>query len=724
MKQAITLFYSFLLTHACICAQKQVTLEDIWVNGTYSAKGVEGFNFTADGVHYIRQEGKKLKEYSLVTGKETRTIFDDAQVKDLPDYDGFELSADGNKILFAANTESIYRWSTRANYFMVSSQGGVAVEILPKAKIMYATFSPDGSKVAFVYENNLYYRNLVNNELVQITKDGEKNAILNGAGDWVYEEEFELSRAYEWSPDSKSIAFVRLDERAVPEFSLEKYDIKAPYPTQVTFKYPKVGEKNSTASVFIYDTPSANLTSVQTLNPEYIARLGWSPDNQLTLVSLNRLQNHLQILLCDRNNGKSKVILSEKSTTYIELLENMVWTEGGKSFLWMSEKDGFRQIFLYNADGTLRQKITTEAYDITDFYGINEAQQTIYYQAAACNALDREVYAHQLKTKKCKRLSPKKGTNMATFSPNMAYFSLRHATINSPSEYSLHTQTGDLVRTLEDNSALKARMLETARVDAEFFDFKLPSGQKLNGFIMKPRKVTKDAPKLPLLMYVYGGPGSQQVLNDWKGSNYWWFQHLVEQGYAVACVDNRGTGARGTAFRSVTYGQLGKIETEDQIAAAKYLGKQTDIDKDRIGIFGWSYGGYMSSRCLFEGNDVFKAAISVAPVTNWKWYDSVYTERYMGLYKDNQKGYDDNAPIAFADRLKGQYLLIHGLADDNVHFQHTAELANALISNGKQYQTMIYPNKNHSIGGKETRLHLYTLMTQFLDKKLKPKTAF
>jgi dipeptidyl-peptidase 4 len=705
-------------------AQKPITLEDIWVNGTFTAKGVEGFNFTPDGKHYLRQEGKSILEYDLATGQKKRTVFAGEAASNIPDFDSYTFSADGKFILLATSTEAIYRHSNRAQYFIAPCAGGAATEIFPKGKIMHATFSPDATKIAFVFENNLYYYTIANGKTKQITTDGALNRIINGAGDWVYEEEFVLVRAFEWSADSKSLAWVRFDETEVPEFSMETYDVASLYPGVVKFKYPKVGEANAKVTVFIFDTPSANTFQVQTLDPEYIVRIQWTPDHHLSFITLNRLQNHLKLLTTDRNTGVSTTVLEETSPAYVEIHDNLTWLNGGKSFLWTSEKDGYNQLFWYNRNGTLRQKITKDQWDITDFYGMDEAKQVIYYQANANSALDREVYRYDLKKRKHQLLSHRKGTNSAKFSPGFQYFSLSHSSLNTAPQYSLHDQTGKLVRTLEDNNALNTRLSDFHPVQANFFDFKIASGERLNGYIMKPEGAETSNERHPVLMFVYGGPGSQQVVNSWRGANYWWFQHLVQKGYVVACVDNRGTGGRGAAFRQITYGQLGKYETQDQIAAAEWLGKQKYVDRARIGIFGWSYGGYMASRSLFEGGKVFKAAIAVAPVTNWKWYDSVYTERYMGLYNQNAAGYDQNAPIAFAKNMQGAFLLIHGLADDNVHFQHTAELTNELIRQKKQYQTMLYPNKNHSIGGKQTRLHLYTLMTNFLDQNLSKTESF
>lgn len=681
-------------------AQTPITLEDIWLNGTYSPKSVEGFNFTPDGNHYLRQEGKQIKEYSLATGLVTRTLFNGNKLPDLPDFDSYTFSSDGKQILLSANTEQIYRHSSKAQFFLVSTENGATTELLPGGKIMYATFSPDAKKVAYVYANNLFYHDLTTKKTTQITTDGAPNKIINGASDWVYEEEFVLVRAFEWSEDSKTIAWVRFDETLVPEFTMETYDSKQMYPGKVKFKYPKVGEKNSKVLVWLYDIASAKSIHTNISDPEfydhpaeYIPRIKWMPNHSLCVTTLNRLQNHLKLYQVSRNNGQGHIFFEEKSKTYLELHDNLRFLDGGKSFLWTSERDGFNHVYLHQVGKAEGKQLTTGKFDVTEFYGYDEKTETVYYQAAACSATEREVYKRDVKTGKCQRLSPKKGGNSATFGPGFNYFSLRHSTINTPPLFSLHEGNGTQVRILEDNQTIVKNIDATSRVQAEFFDFKSPNGERLNGYMLKPKGVERSNEKHPVLMFVYGGPGSQQALNDWRGSNYWWFQHLVQQGYVVACVDNRGTGGRGAAFRTVTYGQLGKYETEDQIAAAKWLGNLKFVDKSRIGIFGWSYGGYMSSRSLFEGNKVFKAAIAVAPVTNWKWYDSVYTERYMGLYAQNQAGYDANAPIAFAEQLEGEYLLVHGLADDNVHFQNTAELAAELIKHGKQYQTMFYPIK-------------------------------
>jgi dipeptidyl-peptidase 4 len=718
IKRSISICLAFLIFLASNRAQKVITLDDIWTKGTFAPKGVAGFNFTPDGKHYMVTEGKNIVEYALETGNKTRTLYAGDASSTLPAFDSYTFSPDGSKILLATETESIYRHSSKSQYYLVDRVGGVAKEIMPKAKIMYATFSPDGSKIAYLHDNDLYYYELNTASTVRITTDGKLNEVINGGGDWVYEEEFVLVRAFEWSSDSKSIAWVRFDESPVPEYSMETYDPTMLYPGDVTFKYPKVGEQNSKVSVWIFDAPSANITKVQTSDPEYIARIKWTPDHQLCVTTLNRLQNKLELLLADRATGKSRLLLKEENKYYVDVHDNLTFLEGGKSFLWTSEKGGYNQIYWYRIDGTLREKITKSAWDITEFYGIDEASGTLYFQAAACSPLDREIYKYSLSQKKCMRLSPQRGTNAASFSPGFSFFSLSHSSINAPSQYAIYNNQGKLVRSLEKNEKLTQTIAAYQPVPVQFFDFKGPSGHTLNGFMLTPKTSQTTTAKFPLLMFVYGGPGSQQVVNAWKGNNYWWFQMLVQKGYAVACVDNRGTGARGEDFKKLTYGQLGKYETEDQIAAAKYLGNRGNIDRTRIGIFGWSYGGYMSSRCLFEGNDVFKAAIAVAPVTNWKWYDSVYTERFMGLYADNASGYDQNAPIAFAKDLKGDFLLVHGLADDNVHFQNTAELAKELIKQNKQYQTMIYPNKNHSIAGAKCRLHLYQLMTDFLDQKL------
>lgn len=714
----------FVFVPALLFSQKQITLEDIWVNGTFQAKGVPGFNFQKDGVHYTRLSGAIIEQYDLRTGEKSGVIFDAATVPTAAPgwkgvFDGYSFSDDESKILLKVNSEPIYRWSTKADFFVFDSKTKKITALHEASKQRYATFSPDGSKVAFVLENDLYFKDLTSGQTTQVTHDGKTNHIINGASDWVYEEEFELVRAFEWSTDGSKIAFLRFDESAVPEMTMEMYRGGA-YPELVTFKYPKVGEQNAVVTAWIYDLNTRKTLQVNTgaAPDDYLPRIVWTPQNKLCLTWMNRHQNHLKLLLADAGTGSCAVLLEEKNKYYIDL-HNATFLADGSGFVWPSEKSGFNHLYKHDMAGKEVAALTKGNWDVTNFYGVDEKNGLLYFQAAAETPMRRELYSVKLNGKSLKKISKEKGFQSAQFSSTFDYYVNTFSTLNSPPRYVVRDRKGKEVRALEQNAAVTHKQSEYGTVPAEFFNFKTSEQVSLNGWMIKPNAPQFQNQKLPVLMFVYGGPGSQQVTDAWKGANYWWFQMLAQQGYVVACVDNRGTGGRGEEFKKMTYQQLGKLETQDQIEAAKYLGTLPFVDPARVGIFGWSYGGYMSSLCLLKGRDVFKSAIAVAPVTNWKWYDTIYTERYMRTNKENPDGYEQNSPINFADLLKGNYLLVHGLADDNVHFQHTAEMANALIAKNKQFDTMIYPNRNHGIGGGNAKIHLYTLMTNFLNEKLK-----
>ena len=737
MKKSIFFSLLFVLTSLTAFAQKPITLENIWQDYTFYPKYVPGFNFQNDGQHYTRQEEGKIVQYNLVSGQKTNTILDASKLKGKNGFDGnmdsYEFSEDEGKMMITSGSEKIYRHSSRANFYVWDK-----TEITPvfeEGKVMYATFNPKADKVAFVYKNNLYYKDLKTRKTTQITKDGENNKIINGATDWVYEEEFAIWRGFEWSPDGDKLAYYRFDERDVPEFTMTNYNDDM-YPEYVTFKYPKVGEKNAKVSIHIYDlntskTTNADLTSIQMSKEEmrtkpvlkadsefYVPRIKWTQDNrQLCIFKMNRHQNKLELLLTNAVSGKTTTLLEEKNEYYIDIHDNLNFLDGGKQFIWTSEKDGWNHVYLYNMDGTLERQLTQGNWEVTSFYGVDQANGTFYYQAAKKAAQQREVYEGNLNGKKSRAMAEVPGTNSANFSSTFDYYVLTHSEANLAPTFQVYKRSGRLMRVIEDNARIEKLQAEYNVQPIEFMNFKTSEGVQLNGYTIKPPNFDKSR-QYPVFMYLYGGPGSQQVTDGWKGQNYWWFQMLAQQGYIVACVDNRGTGGRGEEFKKMTYQELGKYETIDQIEAAKHFASLPYTDKNRIGIFGWSYGGYMSSLCLLKGNDVFKAAIAVAPVTNWKWYDSIYTERYMRTLAENESGYADNSPVYFADQLKGNYLLVHGMGDDNVHFQHTAEMANALVKANKQFDTYFYPNRNHGIYGGLTRLHLYTKMTNFLDEKL------
>jgi dipeptidyl-peptidase-4 len=691
---------------------KEITLEDIWTNYTFYAQSVPGFNFLKDGKHYTRLVKGSVKKYDLVSGDFLEDIYTQEGMN------SYSFSPDEKSMLIKTESEQIYRRSSKAMYTVLDLDTRKKTPVFKEGLISNAEFSPDGTKVAFVFSNNLYYKDLASGKTVQVTNDGVFNEIINGMADWVYEEEFGFTRAFEWNADGSKIAFIKFDESAVKEFTMTGYH-NLLYPDYYTFKYPKVGEKNSEVSVHVYDLKSANTFDVN-LNKsiEYIPRIKWTPEpRDLIVFTMNRLQNDLELLKVDTKAQSTSLLLKEESKWYVEIHDNMTFIKGGSQFLWTSEKDGYNHIYLYDSKGNEKKQLTKGDFEVTKFYGYDEKRDQVYFQAAKKSALDREIYSVKSDGKRMKTLADKKGTNSAQFSSTFDYYVLNHSDINTPATYEVFSNNGKSLRSIVDNNKVKKLMAEHGVSKVEFMEIPTVDDVKLNAFVMKPDNFDP-AKKYPVFMYVYGGPGSQTVTNSWKGQNYWWFQKLVSEDYIVVSVDNRGTGARGEAFKKMTYKELGKYEIEDQINAAKYLGKMDYVDAERIGIFGWSYGGYMSSLAITKGADVFKAAIAVAPVTNWKWYDTIYTERYMQTSQQNPSGYEDNSPVNFAGLLEGSYLLVHGNSDDNVHFQHSAEMAASLIAANKQFDTYFYPNRNHGIYGDNARIHLYTKMHNFVLENL------
>jgi len=705
---------------------KKITLEDIFQKGTFDTKTVSGLRSLNDGKTYVSIETnsetglKYVARNNYRDGKTIGAIFSEKDLfykgKKLPISTDF--NEDESKVIIADEEEPIYRRSSKANYYIFDIATKKVTEVSPNGKQLFATISPNGDKVAFVRDNNIYVKDLNTEEEEKITQDGEKNKIINGGTDWVYEEEFAFARAFFWSPDSKSIAYYKFNEAAVPVYSMTIYDEL--YPTANQYKYPKPGKKNAIVSIHLYDIQQKQTKTVDigTEKDQYIPRIKWTQDpNTLCVFRMNRHQNKLEYLFADAKTGNTKVILTEENKYYININDDLTFLQNGKQFIHTSELDGFNHLYLYDMSGTMVRQITKGNWEITKLYGINEHNGTIYYQGTESSPLQRDVYAINIDGKNKTKLSHQPGTNHAIFSADFSYYILNHSSAKSPAYITLHDKKGKLVRTLEDNNQAKATAHEYGIKGAEFFQFTTSAGIKLNGYMVKPLDFNP-AKKYPVLMYVYGGPGSQNVADSWSGSRALWFNYLAQQGYIVACVDNRGTGFRGQEFQKCTYLNLGKLETEDQIEGAKWLAQQPFIDSSRIGIWGWSYGGYMSSLCITKGADVFKLAIAVAPVTTWRYYDSIYTERYLRTPQENSSGYDQNSPINFADRLKGKFLLIHGTGDDNVHFQNSVMFSEALIQANKPFEQAYYPNKNHGIHGGNTSLHLYNKMTTFVMENL------
>ncbi len=728
MRNLFTIALSILLLGTAYTQDKKdVSLEDVWRDYKFYGRSISGFRSMNDGIHYTTlqkgKNGSEIVKYAYanknieeVLIKSTDLEHGDNSIEDkFLKIDDYEFSADESKVLIASEKEGIYRHSSKSHYYIYDLRTKTLKKLSEGSKQMYASFSPSANKVAFVKDNNMYYKDLISNKEVQITSDGVPNQIINGASDWVYEEELVLVKAFEWSPDGNQIAYYRFDESNVKEWLMKMYE--SLYPHEERFKYPKAGEDNSKVEIFFYDLASAKRTKANIgENYEYISRINWTNDSKkLAIQSLNRLQNDLNIHLTNAENGESKIIFNEKNDKYVEvpITEFLINKD---EFIITSEKDGFNHIYLYDISGKLINQITKGNWDVTNYYGIDEKKGIVYFQSAEISAIDRQVYSVKVDGTNKKKLSERAGHNRAKFSSSFKYFINYNSSAATPNYITLHESSGKVKSVLEDNKELNKVVEEVNFSKKEFFKIKL-NEVELNAWKILPRNFDKTK-KYPILMYVYGGPGINTVNNSWDGGNTFWFQHLASKGYVIVSVDNRGTGARGEVFKKITYKQLGKYETEDQIAAAKYLSTLPYVDGGRIGIFGWSYGGYMSSLCITKGSDIFKTAIAVAPVTNWRFYDNIYTERYMQTPKENPNGYDDNSPINHVEKLKGNYLLIHGMADDNVHYQNAVEMTSALVKANKQFTQMAYPNKNHGINGGNTRLHLYTLMTNFILENL------
>ena len=705
-------------------SQKDITLEDIWRDQTFAAQSVPGFRFMNNGKHFTRLEHSQINKYDITSGKYVEMILNGEELRGQRGFTGqiesYSFSKDESKVLIVSERKQIYRRSFLGEYHVYDFDSQELIPVFEDGKIMNATFSPDASKVAYVWKNDLYYFDIKSEITLPITSDGKKNHIINGSTDWVYEEEFSFVKAFWWSPDNEKIAYIRFDESDVKEFTMTYHDGEL-YPRYETFKYPKVGQKNAKVSVHIFDvkTEKSVEAGLGDMHDKYIPRIKWTQNpSQVCVFKLNRHQNHLQLHLVDAASGQSTLLLDEKNKYYINITDDLTFLKNGEQFIWTSEKNGFNHIYIYSMDGKEIRSLTSGEYDVTDFYGVDKNGEIVFYQAAEESAINRKVYSVHLNGKRKKCLTSKSGTNVARFSSTFDYYTLVNSTINSAPSYEVYDRKGKSIRLIESNGKIKDLQREYGVKPIEFFSFKTSENIELNGWMIKPVNF-KETNKYPVFMYLYGGPGSQAAGDAWRGSDYWWFQMLAGQGYIVACVDNRGTGARGEEFKKSTYLNLGHLETIDQTEAAKYLGALPYADQSRIGIFGWSYGGYMSSLCLLKSNSVFKAAIAVAPVTNWRWYDTIYTERYMRTEEENEEGYKNNSPVYFADKLRGNYLLVHGSTDDNVHFQNSMEMANALIKANKQYDTYVYPGRNHRINGDNSLLHLYTKMTNFLDEKLK-----
>ena len=727
---AALLAASLLRPTAASAQQKRpLTLEDIWAKPTFKTAAVPGFDWMKDGRYYASLDAGSLVQHEAATGRASRTIAAAADLKG-PDgqplaVDGTRFNADETKVLLATGTEPIYRRSARAAYYVFDTRSRRLTALSAGGKQGYATFSPDGQRVAFVRGNNLFVTELATMRETAVTADGAANRLIHGSTDWVYEEEFEFAQAFFWSPDSRQLAYYSFDESQVPEYDMQLWG--GLYPTEYRYKYPKAGEKNSVVRISSYDVAAAR-TQLLDIGPEtdqYIPRILWTATpNLLSIRRLNRLQNKLEILHADATTGKSQLVLTDTDAAYVEVHDDdLYYLPGGQQFVFASEKDGHRHLYLHALGGALVRQLTTGPWEVSDVAGLDAKNGFVYYTSTEASPLERHLYRVRLGGGTPQRLGAAgPGTDVINLSPDCQRYLNYHSQAGQPSVVSLcDGRSGQLLKTLEDNAKLRQTLADYNLGKLEFIRFTTAEGTALNGWMIKPANFDP-AKKYPVLMYVYGGPGSQTVKDDEGGGtsfpNYLWHQMLAQNGYLVVSVDGRGTGARGTAFKKSIYANLGKLETQDQGAAATYLGTLPYVDKARIGIWGWSFGGYMTALAITKNADLFKMAISVAPVTNWRYYDSIYTERFLKTPQENPAGYDDNSPVQFAQQLKGKYLLIHGTGDDNVHFQNSIAWVDALIKADKTYQTLLYPNRNHGIYGGNTRLHLYRQMTEFVKANL------
>jgi dipeptidyl-peptidase-4 len=735
MKKTYPLVLALALTFGINAQKRNITLDEIWNQYKFASKGIDELKSTSDGDHYTSLDqsgsGQAIVKYSYATGKATDTLLTTTDIMKANNGKGFylqtyELGPGEKSILIGSAGEKIYRHSTIYKYYIWNKENKTLTPLMQGEKEVYATISPDGNMAAFIYKSDLFIKNLADGKITRITLDGS-NEIFNGISDWVYEEEYALTRSYFWSPDSKSIAYYHFDDSKVTTFSMNEYHDSL-YPSVYSFKYPKAGTTNPTVTVHVYKIPQGNdslrytagkIIDIKTpKNYEYTPRVTWTKDpNILSVQYMDRHQDTLVLTLANLSTGIAKPILTEGSKTYIDINDALTFINNNKEFIWMDDNDGYNHFYRYSIDGKQLSQITKGKWDVIDIKGIDEKTQTIYYISAETSAIDRDLYSINWDGKNKKKLSTLTGFNDADFSTSFHYYINTYSDANRPGLTTLDSSNGKQIRVLEDNKDLIDTLNLYNLSKQTFFTFTTSQGNNLNGYMVKPPDFDSTK-KYPVLMFVYGGPGSNTVNNEWNGFDGMWFQMLAEKGYIIVSIDNRGTLARGSEFKKCTYLHLGKYEVEDQIEGAKYMASKSCVDNTRIGIWGWSYGGYMAAMCISKAAKYFKTAISVAPVIDWRFYDSIYTERYMRTPQENHDGYFDSSPINFANEVKGHYMLIAGTGDDNVHFQNSIEWIRALQKANAHFSLMIYPDKNHSIYGGNTRFYLFNDLTDFITNNL------
>jgi len=735
LSMIITLFLYLLFSSVTLNTVKAqtgnftISFEDLFSN-RFSARSVNSVRWMKEGRFFsslTRNNGDiELRQNDIITGrfkvlvKQSELITENGSTPII--IEGYQFSADEQKLLIETNVETIWRRSTKADYYVYTLEDKSLKKLSDSdQKLQYAEFSPKGDRVAFVRDNNLFWVNLNSGTEHQITEDGKKGKVINGASDWVYEEEFSFAKAWFWSPDGQKIAFYRFDESEVRQYTLQEWN--GIYPETVPYKYPKAGEQNSDVTIGVYHIGKDSTVWMDTgsTKDQYIVRLDWTHDpDKLSIRRMNRLQNSQDLLIADAFTGEATLIKTETNDAWIEENDDLTFLKNGNEFIYVSEEDGYNHIYHYRIDGKLIRQVTTGNWDVTKFVGFNERSNLLYYVSTEESPLERHLYQIQLNGQQKKRLTEGKGWHNINMNPGLTYYIDNYSRADTPPVVTLYDNNAEPVRHLIKNDELNERISKLQLPQKEFIKIPVNGGNvTLNGYMIKPADFDSQK-KYPVLMYVYGGPGSQLVTNRYSGGQReTWHRYLAERGYLIVAVDNRGTGGRGADFKKIIYKNLGDYESRDQIAAAEYLKSRPYVDDERIGIWGWSYGGYMSSLSLTRGNNAFQMAIAVAPVTDWRFYDTIYTERYMQTPQKNPVGYESSSVLNEVEGMKGKkYLLIHGSGDDNVHVQNTLELIDALVEQDISFQTMIYPDRAHSIAGDNTRRHLYRLMSDFIMENL------
>lgn len=734
MKKIIIMCIALVMATSTLSAFEKMNLKDI-AEGQFAAQRIDGINPIKGTDQYaqLSRDGKQIVQYSFKTGKQTAVLFDvnNTQGERVDQFDGYIMSPDGRYILIATQRQAVYRRSFKAVYYIYTVQSKKLERLSDGGPQQAPVWSPDGNSVAFVRDNNIFLVKLLyGNSESQVTKDGKFNEVINGIPDWVNEEEFGLSRALTFNADGTMLCWIKYDESKVKQYSLQFFKGSKPermknatYPSTYSYKYPKAGEENSIVSAWSFDIKSRRTQQLNIPLAEdgYMPRILSTEDpDKIVIFTMNRHQDVLNLYSVNPRSTVSKLLIKESVPKYVkeETLDNI---RLGKDYILLpSDRDGFMQLYLYSGTGTLKRKIGDGKFDITNVYGVDEKTGDVYYQAAALNAHDRQIYVSHTNGK-VERLTNQEGWNTAIFSGDYQYFVNTWSDYNTPYVYTTRKNDGKIIATNVDNHELKAKTQQYGWSKREAFSFTTSEGIKLDGWIVKPAQFNASK-KYPVIMFQYSGPGSQQVVNSWSagamGQGGAFDQYLAQQGFIVVCVDGRGTGGRGADFEKSTYLKLGDLESKDQVEAASYLATLPYVDKDNIGIWGWSFGGFNTLMSMSNGKSIFKAGVAVAPPTDWRFYDTIYTERYMRTPKENPQGYDIN-PIQRANNLSGALLICHGMADDNVHPQNAFEYSEALVQADKDFKEIYYTNRNHSIFGGNTRNHLLRQITEWFITHLK-----